>query len=574
MRLALCSLLLLFLVASVPATGQSHAPGPAPVYRITGVVVSSVDEAPVAHAHLSATLSLSGRAWRGDISPQANGVDADAQGRFSLTLPSPGRWHLTAESPGFVTRSYEQHDQYSCAVVVAAETPAVDLHFRLPPEAGITGTVFDEAGEAVRNARVSLQKRGSNPLGQQSGLFQNSMNAQTDDRGVYEFANLAAGDYRVLVDAKPWYALSGQSQGVVSSNGAAPSDPTLDVTYPLTWFPGVSDANQAETISLRPAEILRADFHLVPIPSSHLELSTNTRPVGNRPVPIFPVLERIDTGGGVSFAQTSMRTTSPGQMDIGGLAPGLYRIRVPGEDGSQSRIIQVGSGASSTVDVATAAAQLSEVTVQIDAQGEEEGQRRVGVELRNTNTGARFTSFDGGAVILDRGDFNRRSGRGGPQAPPHLQIPAGRYEISLMGRNEVYLVGTSVKGGEVKGRFLTVREGADVSLVLHTASGYASMAGMVTTNGKKLQAAIVLLVPAGLDDPASFATILKDESNTDGSFDLDHIVPGPYLLIAVDRGWEINWNDPATLQRYLTQAIPLEIHANARLKQNIEAQSS
>lgn len=570
MRLA-CS----FLLALMMICRSMTAVEPSPVYRITGVVVSSVDDAPIARAHLTATLSTRGRTWGGGQPQQGNNVDTDEHGRFSLTLPSPGSWHLSAEASGFVTRTYEQHDDYSCAVVLTAEAPAIDLHFRLPPEAEITGTVIDEAGEAVRSARITLQRRASDPLNQQQNLFQNRMTVQTDDRGLYEFADLAAGDYRVLVDAKPWYALASQTQGGISLNNSAPINPALDVTYQLTWFPGVGDSTQAETISLRAAEMRRADFHLVPIPSSHLQLPAPGLTPEGRPMQAFPMLERLDAGG-PGFTQTSIRTTDQGQMDVGGLAPGLYRVRSQGEGAlSQTKVIQIGSGSSNAIEAAAAATQLSDITVQIENDADDEGRRRFGVELRNTETGARFTTFDGNSVFLDNQARMNASARLPPsQSPPqtHLQVPPGRYEINLIGRGEMFLAGTSVKGAEVKGRFLTVRAG-EATLVLRTTSGYATMTGEVTTGEKKLAAAIVLLVPAGLDDLASFATVLKDESNTDGSFDLNNIVPGPYLLIAVDHGWEINWSDPSTLQHYLTQGVPLEVHAGAKLKQNIEAQA-
>jgi hypothetical protein len=84
---------------------------------------------------------------------------------------------------------------------------------------------------------------------------------------------------------------------------------------------------------------------------------------------------------------------------------------------------------------------------------------------------------------------------------------------------------------------------------------------------------MVLLVPAGLDDPGSFTRLVRDQTNTDGSFDLNDIVPGQYILIAIDHGWTVNWNDTTTLQKYLTQGIPLDLHADAIGKQDIPVQA-
>ncbi len=75
-------------------------------------------------------------------------------------------------------------------------------------------------------------------------------NARTDDRGMYELPNLAPGDYRLSVHAQPWYVAGGQSIRAVGQQDASPLDPSLDFAYPVTWFPGVSDAARAETITL------------------------------------------------------------------------------------------------------------------------------------------------------------------------------------------------------------------------------------------------------------------------------------------------------------------------------------
>jgi hypothetical protein len=547
--------------------GLAMAVQPATVYQITGIVISSVDEAPVAHAHLSATLATRGRPVFGQRSSE-NTVDADDHGRFVLTLPSSGAWHLTASATGFVTRAYDEHDGYSSAVVLSAAAPTIDLRFLLPPEATISGTVLDEAGEAVRDARVMLQHRTSDSLNLQESLFQNRMTVQTDDRGVYQCSDLAAGDYRILVDAKPWYSLASQPGRVASTNGPPP-DPSLDVTYQLTWYPGVNDPEEAEILALHAAEDSRADFHLIPIPAVHLQFAAPAQPgPGGRPIPVFPILERIDTGGGGSgIGQVvTSATGSQGQVDIGGLAPGLYRVRTQSRNGpSETSVIQIGSGVTGVVDASTASAAMANIILDIDNNSDEE-QRAFGVELRNTETGVRFTSFDRNVFMSARRSADRK-----PQSTS-LQVPPGRYEILLMTRGEggAYLVGATAKGAEVKGRFLTVRAGT-ANLTLHTSRGFASMSGIVASGGKPVIGAIVLLVPASLGDPGSFATLVKDQSNTDGSFDLNNIVPGPYILIAVDHGWGINWNDPSTLQRYLTQGVPLELRSNANIKQNIEA---
>ncbi len=83
---------------------------------------------------------------------------------------------------------------------------------------------------------------------------------------------------------------------------------------------------------------------------------------------------------------------------------------------------------------------------------------------------------------------------------------------------------------------------------------------------------MVLLVPITVDEPGSIAELRRDQTNTDGSYDLTFVIPGQYILIAVDHGWNINWSDPSTLNRYLSNGIPLDLRTPSVLKQNIDAQ--
>lgn len=153
-----------------------------------------------------------------------------------------------------------------------------------------------------------------------------------------------------------------------------------------------------------------------------------------------------------------------------------------------------------------------------------------------------------------------------------MQVPPGRYEVVLGGQSDTYLTGMSAQSAEVSGRFVKVRSG-DASLTIHIRHGKASVSGIATLEGKPVVAALVLLVPAGLGDPKDITQLGRDQTNTDGSFDLNSIVPGDYILVAIDNGWQINWKDPSTLNRYLIHGVPLELRPGATVKQNVEAQA-
>ena len=566
----------LLLAARACVTMSAEPPPPASAYRITGVVVSSVDGSPVPHTRLTPSLTQQRVRGPGRQFPTVEGFDADEHGRFAIALPSAGAWRLVAAAAGYVSQAYKEHQNYSSAIVLTAATPAINLRFELSPEGGITGAVLDEAGEAVRDARVGLLVEQLPSPGRKADPFQIQTFAQTDDRGVYEFSNLAPGRYRLLVEAKPWYASTAQarrlnSQANSAGSAALPPDPSLDVTYQLTWYPGVDNSAEAETLDLHAGDVRRADFHLVPIPSVHLKIFPPPAPEqagGGGGVPAFPVLERMDTGiQGMGFAQIAITNGPQGQIDVGGLAPGPYRVRLAQQNGEpRTALVEISDGSARIVDFNAVPSSMANVSVNVD-NGEAED-RPIGMELVDAETGQRFFPFGGGrsTPVMRRG----------PQTPQpretSFQVPPGRYEVNFAGRGETYLTGISAQGAEVTGRFVTFHAG-DATLTLHTASGHATVTGVAALNGAPSVGAMVLLVPAGLDDPGSFATVVRDQTNTDGSFDLLNVIPGQYILIAIDHGWSVNLNDPSTLRRYLSQGVPLELRANQNLRQNITTQA-
>jgi hypothetical protein len=565
--------------------------GPAaPVYEITGVVINSVDGAPVPHCHLTPTLiGRGGSSNRQNFGNRqgfgnrqfptlASEFDCDGSGHFTVILPTPGTWHLIASARGFVSGSYDEHPPYFSGIVLTPEAATMDVEFRISPEASIVGLVVDEAGEPVRNAQIALQTvpppspSGPQPVGNMRG------GARTDDRGVYELANLSPGDYRVSVHAVPWYAAGGQMVRGANPDVAS-LDPLLDYAYPQTWFPGVSDPAQAETIVLHAGDTRQADFHLIPIPSIHLRIVPPPRvTVGtNTPAPQpVPMIQQVNAVGGQNFVQTSVHIDGQGQIDVSGLTPGVYQVRLAGPNmEGHAAMVEVTPNSLRTLDLSAPSRDLARITLRFDGLADMEsgprGERNGGVQVSlidRDNRNGSFSSNGGEGAGFNPGRRDQRE----PNADRVLEVPPGRYEVVLQGRPNLFLTGLTAKGAETAGRYVTVGAG-ESTLTVHVASGRASLSGVATLGGKPAAGAMVLLVPITIEDPNSIAILLRDETNTDGTFDLTNIIPGQYILVAIDHGWQINWGDPSTLRHYLMQGVPVELKSSAIVKQNIPAQA-
>ena len=552
---------------SVPAA-PTHA-----AYRISGVVHSARDGAVVPHAHLR--LAAAGAS---DAAMSDNGDEAytDDQGRFDLPVSGPGRWQLTTSARGFYPQGYDQHENYQSDLVLTPATPQMQLDVRIEPDSAISGFVLDDAGDAVRGAQVSLfpapapeadltdQPRGPIQIG------------QTDDRGHYELSGLSPGGYRLAVAAVPWYA---STAGRIQRTGTTQTNPAFDVVFPTTWYPGATDAEAADTLTLHPGDTREADFNLLPVPATHLrvDLTRSARgPAndGDRRSPAgLPQMERISGSGAVS-APPMIVFDGAGQAELGGLAPGLYRVRFPNAPNGEALFLRITTGSQRELDL-SAALPAVHLSFRFDGLDEEHDTQRAQVTLTDLSTGTRFDFVPPRAEDEPPAEAvsPRRRFRGRAAGDGHtLDVPPGRYRISLSRAGTAYLTGIAATGADVHGNLIDLRQGS-ATVTLHVETAPATVHGICTQHGQPLSGAMVLLVPASLGQTGSIPLVARDETNTDGSFDLKNVSPGQYILVAIDHGWDINWHDPATLARYLLGGVPLSPSRGVTVRQNVEAQS-
>lgn len=543
---------------------DTHKTTPPVTYEITGTVVSGLDGAPVSRCHLTWEWTGPERERHARRSPVAGGsVDADDEGHFSFTVSAAGRWTLRAVAPGFVSQLYEEHGDLYSFVVTKPETPKVNIRFTIQPESSILGTVLDEAGEPIRNAQVTLLIIAPSLPDSSQNEATTKATTQTDDRGIYEFANLKPGSYQVKLVAQPWYAASARSQ-----NDGNTLDPSLDVVYPVVWFPGVTDPGLAETMVIRGGDSRQANMQLSPIPSGHLRIEGIARRAdGDRSPQVATIVRKIDSSSeSQPMIGVTMVSNGQGQIDMGGLSPGLYEVQPAGTQSGKTEIVEVSSNARSTVDISGAIDTLAKLTVQIESPANtDSGPQRGGPSLRFISADHPEVSSSAHASRMNN-PRERREQRGGTGQV--FELPPGRYEVNLDGSPNLYLTGLTATGAETAGRFVTLPAG-NSSLVVHISSTEAQLRGIAATNGVPSIGATIFLVPTTVDDPNSMATLRREQTNSDGSFELQDVRPGKYILMAIKDGWQINWADPVTLRRYLTLGVPIEIGPESNLHQDL-----
>jgi uncharacterized surface anchored protein len=518
-------------VAVAEAASASQAGNPGNGYRIAGIVVSKADGHPLARARVTVRDAKDPQKFQSLVTAE--------DGKFDFSGLPAGKYSLNSAKRGFITSAYDQHEQFSTAIVTGAGLETEALVLRMPPSAVIAGKILDESGEPIRRASVVLyyddHRSGVDQIHQAGG-------AQTDDQGAYEIPSLTPGTYFLSASAKPWYAVHPQSDltGSKRKIQSAPTenfDPSLDVAYPLTYYPDVTDADSATPIPIRGGERVQVDIHLNPVPSLHLLFRVPNN--GNNGF-TFPQLEQPTFDGSTFLQNDGTRMISPGLVEITGVPAGRYNVRLNGQGAAvqMSGVDLVKDG--EEIDTSSGEA-LSSVKVAAQVLGESALPARLSIGLRSAHRAlAGVKAFDATGEV----EFQ--------------QIPAGRYEVLLWGPPKPYSIAQmSAQGAAVASRTLTVTAGSSASVSLTLVSGSSNLEGTAKRAGKPFAGAMVVLVPKNPEMNRDL--FRRDQSDLDGTFSLRDVVPGAYTVLAIENGWDLDWSQPGVIAAYLSRGRTIEV---------------
>ena len=479
---------------------------------------------------------------------------ANGDGRFVLDGLPQGKYPLSAAAQGYVAERYNEHGGFSTAIVVGQGLDSEHIVFRLHPAALIYGRVTDENGDAVRRAQVTLM------VGEGGRRSFVQAQAQTNDLGEYRFAYLAEGKYHVVVQARPWYAENGfryvpraeQNDSGLRIHVGKPqqeANPALDLVYPITFYPGVTDENAAGEIDLIPGEKEEANIAMQAVPSVHVRITglpTNEEQGVN-----INAQEKL-FGSFDAYVNAARMQIAPGEYEIAGLPPGNIRLTVNSGQGDQaiSETIKTNLSDGDRVD-ATEGEGTARVTGRLvlpDGTG-----REGSVRLAN----------DAGQV------FSAKLQRDGTFSLAAVQ--EGIYKVIVDETNQRdYVLKIVATGAKVSGHDLTIAGAGDVGLVVTLGEGDGTVTGMAKLDGKPEAGAMVLLVPESGEDIEDEARI--DQSDSDGTFTLADIMPGKYVLMAIEDGWGLRWRDKEVLKPYREKGQVLRIGANQKMDVSVEVQ--
>jgi hypothetical protein len=519
---------------------QQNSPQANGPYRIAGTVVSTAGAIPLAQTRVS-IMNVKNRK---DVQSVLTAED----GRFEFHVGA-GKYALHGAKRGFIAADYNEHEQFSTAIVTGAGLNTEELILKLAPSAALVGKVLDESGDPVRQARVTLWRDDHSAGLSRIVRFRTET---TDDRGAYEFASLDANSYFLSVSARPWYAVH---PPVIAQEGMPPAavDRFLDVVYPTTFYAGVTDTDDATPILVRGGDHLEIEFRLTPIPAVHVLFHVDQRPESGYEMPI---LQQRTFDGNEFHSGIDTQMVSPGVFQLT-TAPGKYNVRMNGQETSR-QLMEVDINQDRQELSSSSGEALSTISASVHVLGEQNPLARLFVVIRDHQ---HRPVASNGVNPEGKVDF--------------ADIAPGTYELQVGSPDGAFSVARiSSEGHDTAGHTLKVTPGSALSLDLYLVGGSASVEGFAKQVGRPVAGAMIVLVPKHPE--ANRELFRRDQSDLDGSFTLQNVVPGTYTVTAIADGWDLDWSKPGVISNYAkngqTIVVPAQAEHTVKVPQAVEVQ--
>jgi protocatechuate 3,4-dioxygenase beta subunit len=519
--------------------------------RVSGTVVDAASGQPLARARVFLTPA--------DERDPGEFVLTGDDGRFAFENLAPGHYVLGAGRKGYVQQVYKQHEQFSTAIIVGPDLITENLRFELRPAASITGQVVDERNEPVRNARVILFHQTVR-FGRHTNWREREVG--TDDRGRYRFGHLGPGVYFVAASAQPWYAQRVTHQRIQQTNSSGQTtfleftngEPDLDVVYPVTFFSHAEDLAGAVPITLHAGDSEVADFFLQTLPALHMLIHSSTSSENEN---VYAQVTQTLSNGSQMQVQANSQQIAPGLVEVGGLPPGKLRLGLvvskEGESSTRWHNVELAGD----MDISASETKISATVSGVVKFDENLPRRQVLVSLRLSSRSANEEFV---MQADENGEFSLKDG----------SLPPGTYDL-LVGQPAAAAVKTlSATGAKINGRSLEIGEGQDVKLSVVLSRGTGQISGVAVKDGKPVDGVMVVLVPEFPEQ--NLALFRRDQSDSDGSFHLNGVIPGKYTVVAMENAWELDWFQASVIKKYLAGGEALQVQADSRLEVKVKVQ--
>jgi hypothetical protein len=434
--------------------------------------------------------------------PPRVGAITDSRGGFALHNVVPGNYSLTASHAGYVTGIYGRAGAGQEWLSVGGDRQMKNIVIKLTPRGVIAGTVVDEAGQPLQNARITLYQRAYGAWVRYGGSGGESF-TYTNDLGEYRVFDVLPGQY-VVSAAYPYAAARLEAQA------------TPGLGHKTTYYPDSSSPDGAQPVAVASGETVKVGFTLRKGPVFRIrgivagadetlrgQTCVGIVPEGSRPSGSLMV---GSIGAGVQSGSFEIVAVPPGRYTLTANCAGAGNQRAGG-----MKALDV-AGDMEGVTVATTPARPVRGTVRV----------RGGANLHGAIVVLQSVEPFGGpllsAPLPNRGAFTLEN------ALPWRYVP----EIRRLPPN-CYIQSIRYGGMEVTAKGFQPRADASLEIAVSTLGAARLRGAVVDSAGRPVKYPMVTVIPSG-GAPAASATYVIGDAG--GRFAFRALRPGRYRAAA------------------------------------------
>jgi hypothetical protein len=244
-----------------------------------------------------------------------------------------------------------------------------------------------------------------------------------------------------------------------------------------------------------------------------------------------------------------------GEFEISGIAPGQFDVTLQsyGKDArSWTRTINVSGDSEINMMGGTPSAV---VRGKIKLDDDTAPQSQAFIEFQGRTPDESF-----GAQVSANGEFTAAQ----------MPVKPGNYEVSVLNVPGAVVGSIAATGATAAGRHIEFDGKEPVELTVRLTKHLGVVKGTALRNGKPLGGVLIVLVPPEAERNKSL--FRRDQSDSDGTFFLIDVFPGRYTLLAIEKGWDLEWSNPASLSPFIKQGQLIQVLPDANLQIRVKAQ--
>jgi len=467
-------------------------------------------------------------------------ISTTALGTFEFKDLAAGRYTLTATRPGFIRLQYGQRrpGEPGRPIQLAEGQRLADADFSLPRTGAISGRITDELGDPMPDVSIYPAQwkyfRGKRRMVPVPGG--NSFN-RTDDTGQFRITGLEPGEYFVLAATRTTWTVD--------------NNPAERIGFAPTYSGGTVNPGEAARIKVAMGqEATLGDFAMVPGRVANISgTATYSSGLPLAGESINMTQEFAGPGASTSFGMQGAKVNPDGSFTIKNVAPGEYRLSVRGPGDKDHPAEGV------TVTVSVAGEDLTGVTLTAGSGGTLSGrivsdtgapiplpeQSRMRVLARPVDPTTTYQSFgdnDNGRV---KDDWTFEVGNAyGLNRLSVSPLPTGWAIRSIDHGGKDYAdVPLDLRGGIRLDNITIV-----LSKTLPRLQGT-----LLDERGQPVEGSVLVFPEESSKWGEDTRLVRSARPDLNGGFELRNLVPGNYLVTALEYVRDGEWSDPEFLEK-------------------------